>query len=152
LFVVPDPNTDQSYLVILSSKTIYFSHGCSKLYLVRVSSGREKPGETGDQPSQWYQLLYRTTSLYAGHRKCHRSGLTIYLHLDLGKDKPDLVNPESVPFRLTPNLQVYITPIGLEGVLSSAIMSMAKSLSLKEVGLYLEQICFYSNESGQSTT
>lgn len=36
---------------------------------------------------------------------------------------------EIVPFRFTPNLQDYITPIGTDGALSSAIVACARSLS-----------------------
>ncbi|RKP22048.1 hypothetical protein ROZALSC1DRAFT_26560 [Rozella allomycis CSF55] len=36
---------------------------------------------------------------------------------------------EPVPFRLSPNIQTFITTIGLEGVFSSALVSIARSLS-----------------------
>ncbi|KAJ3100237.1 hypothetical protein HDU97_002421, partial [Phlyctochytrium planicorne] len=37
-------------------------------------------------------------------------------------------NTESVHFRLTPNIQHFITPIGMEGPFTSSIMSIARSL------------------------
>ena len=47
--------------------------------------------------------------------------------------KPEFHNNEPVPFRLTPNLQTFITPIGIEGVLVSALMSIARCLTESEV-------------------
>ncbi|KAJ3344480.1 hypothetical protein HDU83_005150 [Entophlyctis luteolus] len=41
-------------------------------------------------------------------------------------------NIESVPFRLTPNIQHFITPIGMEGVFTSAVMSIARGLTEPE--------------------
>lgn len=49
--------------------------------------------------------------------------------------KPEFSNNEPVPFRLTPNIQTFITPIGIEGVLVSALMSIARCLTESEVGL-----------------
>jgi len=40
---------------------------------------------------------------------------------------------EAVPFRLTPNLQHFMTAVGLEGVFSSALMAIARSLVEPEV-------------------
>ena len=40
---------------------------------------------------------------------------------------------EAVPFRLTPNLQQFMTAVGLEGVFSSALMAIARSLVEPEV-------------------
>ncbi len=42
---------------------------------------------------------------------------------------------EPVPFRLTPNMQHFITPTGVEGLLTSAVMAMARSLTLPEFDL-----------------
>ncbi|KAJ3410576.1 hypothetical protein HDV05_003644 [Chytridiales sp. JEL 0842] len=44
-------------------------------------------------------------------------------------------NTESVPFRLTPNIQNFITPIGMEGVFTSSLMAVARSLSEPEYEL-----------------
>ncbi|KAJ3029169.1 UNVERIFIED_CONTAM: hypothetical protein HDU68_012852 [Siphonaria sp. JEL0065] len=38
-------------------------------------------------------------------------------------------NVESVPFRLTPNIQHFITPMGMEGVFTSSLMSIARGLT-----------------------
>lgn len=47
--------------------------------------------------------------------------------------KPEFANTEPVPFRLTPNIQNFITPIGIEGVLVTGIMSIARALTESEV-------------------
>ncbi|ORY29461.1 hypothetical protein BCR33DRAFT_724710 [Rhizoclosmatium globosum] len=44
-------------------------------------------------------------------------------------------NTESVPFRLTPNIQHFITPMGMEGVFTSALMSIARGLTEPESDL-----------------
>jgi transformation/transcription domain-associated protein len=52
-------------------------------------------------------------------------------------NKPEFANTEPVPFRLTPNIQNFITPIGIEGVLVTSIMSIARCLTESEVS-YLD--------------
>lgn len=42
-------------------------------------------------------------------------------------------NPETVPFRLTPNLQMLMGPIALEGIFAAAIMTIARCLSEPDV-------------------
>ncbi|KAJ3074848.1 hypothetical protein HDU98_010028 [Podochytrium sp. JEL0797] len=44
-------------------------------------------------------------------------------------------NVESVPFRLTPNIQHFITPMGMEGVFTSGVMSIARALTEPESDL-----------------
>ncbi|KAJ3037893.1 hypothetical protein HDV00_001237 [Rhizophlyctis rosea] len=44
-------------------------------------------------------------------------------------------NTEAVPFRLTPNIQQFITPAGVEGVFTSALMSIGHSLTEPEFEL-----------------
>ncbi|CAG8494359.1 1120_t:CDS:10, partial [Paraglomus occultum] len=41
---------------------------------------------------------------------------------------PLMATPESVPFRLTRNLQTFMTPIGVEGVFASSLMAIGQSL------------------------
>ncbi|KAI9676027.1 MAG: hypothetical protein M1817_000770 [Caeruleum heppii] len=43
--------------------------------------------------------------------------------------KPYFHNPENVPFRLTPNLQTLMGPIGLEGAFAAGVMALARSLT-----------------------
>lgn len=45
-----------------------------------------------------------------------------------GQQGPFFQNPEVVPFRLTPNLQNFMTPVGMEGIFTSAIMAIARAL------------------------
>lgn len=42
-------------------------------------------------------------------------------------------NQEAVPFRFTPNIQQFIAPIGVEGVFTSSLMAIARSLTEPEV-------------------
>jgi len=46
-------------------------------------------------------------------------------------------NQEAVPFRFTPNLQHFINPIGIEGAFTSAVLSIAKSLTEGDLQEYL---------------
>lgn len=46
---------------------------------------------------------------------------------------PLLASAETVPFRFTPNMQHFVGPICTEGVLTSSMMSMARSLTEPEV-------------------
>lgn len=46
-----------------------------------------------------------------------------------------LGNGESVPFRFTPNIQEYITPVGIEGLFTSCLMATARSLTEPELEL-----------------
>lgn len=48
---------------------------------------------------------------------------------------PILGNGESVPFRFTPNIQDYITPVGIEGLFTSCLMATARSLTEPELEL-----------------
>ncbi|CAO3681372.1 unnamed protein product [Umbelopsis ramanniana] len=48
---------------------------------------------------------------------------------------PILGNGESVPFRFTPNIQNFITPIGIEGVFTSSLMAVARCLTEPEFEL-----------------
>ncbi len=45
---------------------------------------------------------------------------------------PVLVSTEKVPFRFTPNLQTFMTPNGVEGVFTSSLMAIARSLTTPE--------------------
>lgn len=47
-------------------------------------------------------------------------------------NKPEFVNTEQVPFRYTPNFQRFIGPIGTEGVLTSAMLAIARCLTESE--------------------
>lgn len=48
---------------------------------------------------------------------------------------PIFASSESVPFRFTPNLQHFVTPIGTEALLCPGICAIARALTKPEVGL-----------------
>lgn len=43
--------------------------------------------------------------------------------------QPQIMSTESVPFRLTPNMQRFITRTGVEGVMTGAVTAISKSLT-----------------------
>jgi len=53
--------------------------------------------------------------------------------------RPMFHNNEAVPFRLTPNLQMLLGPIALEGIFSAAMLVVAKALTEPDGGTKLEQ-------------
>ena len=55
----------------------------------------------------------------------------------ISPSKPIFLNPEPVPFRLTPNIQTLMGPIAIEGIYSCAIMAIARCLT--EPDFQLEQ-------------
>ncbi|KAI9333573.1 hypothetical protein BDR26DRAFT_909001 [Obelidium mucronatum] len=57
---------------------------------------------------------------------------TTDLHPTINNTNYLIANIESVPFRLTPNIQHFITPMGMEGVFTSGVMSIARGLSEPE--------------------
>lgn len=60
--------------------------------------------------------------------------------------KPMFHNPEPVPFRLTPNLQMLMGPIALEGIYSAAVLVIAKSLTEPEFKLEGQLSVFIRDE------
>lgn len=54
-------------------------------------------------------------------------------------NKPFFHNPEPVPFRLTPNLQVLMGPIATEGLFSAGIMAIARCLTEPDSGAEMDQ-------------
>ena len=47
----------------------------------------------------------------------------------MNNQKPMFHNPEPVPFRLTPNLQVLMGPLATEGIFASSLMAIARCLT-----------------------
>lgn len=81
-------------------------------------------------------MLFLNYVFAIGHRFLHKIGFskknaaawqTEVLPMVTASGQLSLV--EIVPFRFTPNLQDYITPIGTDGALVSAIVACARSLS-----------------------
>jgi transformation/transcription domain-associated protein len=60
--------------------------------------------------------------------------------------KPILHNSEPVPFRLTPNLQILLGPLNLEGIFASSVMSVARSLIEPEGELEMQLAIFMRDE------
>lgn len=66
-----------------------------------------------------------------------------------------MVSPDPVPFRLTPNLVNFVTPIGITGIFSAALVASAEALFDPEfriqaylgVSLRDEMISWHSNYS-----
>lgn len=82
-------------------------------------------------------IIFMTYAFCIAHRQPHRIMITPStgsMHTTdvipgLINQDCQLSNPESVPFRLTPNLQHYLTSIGIEGVLVSSIVSLGRCLT-----------------------
>ncbi|KAK5071536.1 transcription-associated protein 1 [Lithohypha guttulata] len=49
------------------------------------------------------------------------------------------LNPEAVPFRLTPNIQILMGPIAVEGIFTSSLMAIARCLAEHDSGYDMEQ-------------
>ena len=47
----------------------------------------------------------------------------------MGASKPFFTNPEPVPFRLTPNMQVLMGPLATEGIFACSLMAIARCLT-----------------------
>ena len=60
--------------------------------------------------------------------------------------KPLFHNPEPVPFRLTPNLQVLMGPLALEGIFSCALMALARCLTEPDFDLDANLSIFVRDE------
>ncbi len=55
---------------------------------------------------------------------------------------------ESVPFRLTPNMQHFITRVGVEGVVTAATTAISRSLMMPEFDLAGTLSLFIRDEVG----
>lgn len=62
--------------------------------------------------------------------------------------QPLLISTEAVPFRLTPNMQHFITRVGVEGLLTSATTAIARSLVMPEFDLEGTLSLFLRDEVG----
>ncbi|KAG4305579.1 hypothetical protein PORY_001135 [Pneumocystis oryctolagi] len=50
----------------------------------------------------------------------------------MASNNPVFHNGEATPFRFTPNIQTFISPIGIEGIFSSSLMAIARCLTEPE--------------------
>ena len=48
---------------------------------------------------------------------------------------PHFKSPDPTPFRLSPNIQYFIGPIGIEGILTSSFMALGRALTDSEYDL-----------------
>lgn len=53
----------------------------------------------------------------------------------MASNNPVFINNEAVPFRFTPNIQMMMGPIAIEGIFSCSIMAIARCLTEPEVSL-----------------
>jgi len=51
----------------------------------------------------------------------------------MASGNPVFVNNEAIPFRFTPNIQILMGPIAIEGIYSCAIMAIARCLTEPEI-------------------
>lgn len=58
---------------------------------------------------------------------------------NLSAAKPMFYNGETVPFRLTPNLQVLIGPLAIEGIFTASLMAIARCLAEPDNGYEMAQ-------------
>lgn len=61
-------------------------------------------------------------------------------------NQPYFKNPETVPFRLTPNLQALMGPLAVEGIYGSSVMAIARSLAEPEQELAYALTLFVRDE------
>jgi transformation/transcription domain-associated protein len=64
----------------------------------------------------------------------------------MGAARPLFNNVESVPFRLTPNLQMLLGPIATEGVFAPSLMAIARALTEPEGEMEMELALFVRDE------
>ncbi|KAG0146838.1 hypothetical protein CROQUDRAFT_656816 [Cronartium quercuum f. sp. fusiforme G11] len=57
---------------------------------------------------------------------------TTHMYPTLSKDEPEFAHTEPVPFRLTPNIQTFLTRPNIEGLLTGSIMAIAQALTEHE--------------------
>ena len=50
--------------------------------------------------------------------------------------QPLIASPEAVPFRLTPNMQHFIGPMGTEGIIVAGLVAMGRCLTDPEVHIF----------------
>lgn len=65
---------------------------------------------------------------------------------DQASKKPEFGNGEPVPFRLTPNIQTFVTPISIEGLLVTSVATIARALTENEYDLEHKLAIFVSDE------
>ncbi|OAD77362.1 hypothetical protein PHYBLDRAFT_36397 [Phycomyces blakesleeanus NRRL 1555(-)] len=93
--------------------------------------------------SQYATATFMTYIFSVGHRTPHKiaisrsTGNVLMTELLPGWNQanPMFGNGEAIPFRFTPNIQEFITPVGIEGLFTSCLMATARSLTEPELEL-----------------
>ncbi|KEZ39649.1 Histone acetylase complex subunit [Scedosporium apiospermum] len=99
-------------------------------------------------------LTFMTYILYMHNRYPHKMHIArgsgniwgSELMAYMGVNKPYFVNPELVPFRLTPNLQTLMGPLATEGIFSVAMLAIARCLTEPELELEHNLTLFVRDE------
>ncbi|KAJ7180147.1 FAT domain-containing protein [Mycena crocata] len=89
-------------------------------------------------------LTHRTPTRYLLSRTTGQMTMT-ELVPGISNQLPIFATNDVVPFRLTPNLQNFLGPIFTEGILTSGIMAIARSLTEPEFDLE-QQLCLFSRD------
>lgn len=81
----------------------------------------------------------------------HLSRKTGLIHVSemlpsLSSMQPVFANPEAVPFRLTPNMQHFLTSTGIEGLLTVGLMSIGRALTEPEFEMDQQLSLFLRDE------
>lgn len=79
-------------------------------------------------------LIYMS-ELMPGKSKAPTQSFNLTSHPAFDPTSPRMYWNEATPFRLTPNMQHFLNPIGIEGLLTTGIMAIARSLTPPEVGV-----------------
>ncbi|CAO3646140.1 unnamed protein product [Cunninghamella echinulata] len=93
--------------------------------------------------AQYATATFMSYIFSAGHRTPHKIAIsratggvwTMEILPGFHQSNPIFGNGETVPFRFTPNIQDFITPVGIEGLFTSCLMATARSLTEPELEL-----------------
>lgn len=92
--------------------------------------------------SQYASMIFTTYILAIGHRFPHKIGFTRDSCSLISSEMLPTLNQsgqftltEAVPFRLTPNIQTFLTDFGIEGPLTTFISALGQALSGKKQDL-----------------
>jgi phosphatidylinositol kinase/protein kinase (PI-3 family) len=94
----------------------------------------------GRSPSR-FQISRKTGGMYMseilpGAHQTTPFGLTpVANRTATSAGSPIITSSEAVPFRLTPNMQHFITKTGVEGIVTAVLTALSKSLTLPEFDL-----------------
>ncbi|KAI9356612.1 hypothetical protein BD770DRAFT_444067 [Pilaira anomala] len=122
--LVPSDILSKYMLRTLNSYTDYWMH--RKQFIAQYA--------TATFMSYLFNVGHRTPHKITISRKNGNVWMTELLP-GWNQSTPLLGNGESIPFRFTPNIQDYITPVGIEGLFTSCLMATARCLTEPELEL-----------------